>query len=228
MAAIRGNKRPIKQAYSHRWMVDHDYDSQLSPEEQEYLRTFLNEYYYNTRDSDPAKQIHKDFVRDGKPVKAMTESGYGIYKAYNEAERDLYSKLQTASPRDFVGHLVSADAEATFKQNRDESFDPSDIYPTVSSHEDDVVTKLDMQSEAEDADLELVFEEAGTSPMVLSVEVKRPGQPSITVTGTTYLNARGIIVRDIHSTEKIWPDDREAAVKLLHSLRYKMQEKRNK
>jgi len=202
MATIKGNKKRIRQAKNHRWKVDYEEEdlSHLPAEAQEYMRLFLNEHYFNTRDSDPSKHIYKDTVDTlGNAVPAMRH--YGLYKAYNAAERDLYARLSIAGDP-IPLHTLPVDAF------------------TVSSNEDSILNAIDMQREAESTGHALATASAGSRPLDLTVTLSS-GQ---SVVGTTFVSQGGrVLVRDLRSDKKLWPDDREEATKLLFAARKQLE-----
>lgn len=211
------NPKRMRRARSHRWLEDYTADDlkRLTPEAREYLRRFVMEYYYNTRSSNPDEQIHK-----GKD--AMTEKGYGLYKAYNDAERDLMTKLLYPNAKTFVGTLVNVDAEVDrAQQHGDVDLTADELYAPTPSHEDEVLSRLDAEAWAVKNGVSLDLDEAGTSPRRTVAVINRQDGSKFKVQGTTYLNVRGIIVRDVEAADgsRLWPDDREAAVKALHEKR---------
>lgn len=223
MATIKGNKKRIRQAKNHRWMVDYE-DSDLahlSAADQEYMRLFLNEYYFNTRESDTSKQIHKDFIKDGKTVNAMTNEGYGLYKAYNDAERDLYSRMDT--------HFSSLLRVGEASEDADSNVDSSDMFPAAPSHEDRILAAEALRREAQEFDLELDIEKPGVRRKKITVSIVTQDGVKTKVSADTYIvekraNAKtlttaNVIVSNMQCNHKLWPDDRERATLLLQEAR---------
>lgn len=210
------SKKRLLRSKIRRTSADFDYIDKLSPAEREWLERFQEEYYFNTIDPDPEKRLHKG----DKPMRV--EGGFGIYKAYNDAYRDPYSVAAATGLLESVDARASRDDES---RSADELFPPANTSASaLTMTEDDLIDLMDAERSVGTFDIDL-----GTSPKKLSVSIRGADGKKRTVYGTTLLQVRGIVVRDIYAKDgmPLWAEERTAAAAALHEKRKQFQDKLN-